>query len=172
MKTANEKKETTDSSLSLEVMKQRIKRHLPPLVNLELLVLKGHLLIEEQLQTFLEAISSDPAPLESAHLSFHQKACLVQAMTGLRRTSTGKFILQLNTLRNRFAHRLEAGDASLLVDDLLRKHWEEDFHAPISSRQRASELRRTLITVLAVLSGQLVAFAMLRASQRKSIRIE
>ena len=43
-------------SVSQEDADQRVRRLLPPLVSLELLVLKGHLLVEEQLQLFLETL--------------------------------------------------------------------------------------------------------------------
>src|SRR5674476_171882 len=65
---------------------QRFCRLLPPLVNLELLVLKGHLLVEAELQYFLEAVSRHPNSLEDARLSFIQKVHLVQALGGWPRS--------------------------------------------------------------------------------------
>jgi len=55
-------------------------RRLLPLRNLEFTVLKGHLLVEEQLQVFLEASCRHPGFLEDARLSFSQKARLTQAL--------------------------------------------------------------------------------------------
>jgi hypothetical protein len=134
---------------------QRIRRLLPPLVNLELLALKGHLLIEEQLQRLLEAFSRNPKSLEAARLSFIQKAYLCQALSGCLRSSDPewRFILDLNALRNRLVHKLEPGDVATLVDEALRVYWKEEFHTPESARQRASYLRNVLVYVIGLLQG-------------------
>ena len=145
--------------MSQEDAYQRVRRFLPPLVNLELLVLKGHLMVEEQLQLFLETLSHHPSSLKAARLSFIQKANLVHALSGIRNGPEWRFIVHLNTLRNGLVHRLEPGDVAALVDNLLRSYWQKEFRTPLSNRQRASRLRQTLAFIIGMLSGYVEGFA-------------
>lgn len=150
--------------MSQEDQYERVRRLLPPLVNLELLVLKGHLLVEEQLELFLEVASLHPKALKDARLSFIQKVHLVQALGGFANGREWRFVVHLNTLRNRLVHQLEPGDVAVLVDGALRTYWEEGFSTPTSVRQRASRLRQTFVFVVAMLIGFVSGFA---AAQEK-----
>jgi hypothetical protein len=134
---------------------EHFRRLLPPLVNLELVVLKGHLLIEEQLQEFLRATSRHPKSLDDARLNFMQTAHLVRALGGLLYNdhSLWSLVVDLNKLRNRLAHRLEPGDIAAAVDSILRNYWQGEFKKPTSPRQRATRLRQTLALNIAMLSG-------------------
>jgi hypothetical protein len=134
---------------------ERFRRLLPPLVNLELVVLKGHLLIEEQLQGFLRAISRHPKSLDDARLNFMQTVHLARALGGLPHCdrSLWTLVVDLNKLRNRLAHRLEPGDIAAAVDDILRNYWQGEFKKPTSPRQRAARLRQTLALNIAMLLG-------------------
>ena len=134
---------------------ERFRRLLPPLVNLELVVLKGHLLIEEQLQGFLRVTSRHPKSLDDARLSFMQTAHLVRARGGLlyQDRSLWTLVVDLNKLRNRLAHRPEPGDIAADVDCILRNYWQGEFKEPTSPRQRATRLRQTLAFSIAMLSG-------------------
>ncbi|MGA8025550.1 MAG: hypothetical protein WB992_00265 [Bryobacteraceae bacterium] len=133
----------------------RFRRLLPPVVNLELVVLKGHLLIEEQLQRFLRDVSRHPKSLDDARLNFMQTAHLVRALGGLPYTdhSLWTLVVDLNKLRNRLAHRLEPGDVAAAVDCILRNYWQDEFEKPTSPRQRSTRLRQTLALNIAMLSG-------------------
>src|SRR5260370_24965515 len=89
-----------------ETLYERFRRLLPPLVNLELVVLKGHLLIEEQLQTYLRNASRHPKSVDDARLNFMQTAHLVRALGGLLGDpSLWTLVIDMNKLRNRLAHR-------------------------------------------------------------------
>jgi hypothetical protein len=142
-----------ESRMSQAEQFERVRRLLPPLVNLELLVLKGHLLMEEQLELILEAHSRVPKLIKDARLSFIQKLHLAQAVSGIETDQEWRFIVRVNTLRNSLVHRLEPGDVAALVDDVLRSYWLKEFRTPTSTRQRASRLRQILILVIAMLSG-------------------
>jgi hypothetical protein len=62
-----------------ETAYRRFRRLLPARHNPELIVLKGHLLVEAELTAFLAAASRHPDQLNDARLSFVQKTCLVRA---------------------------------------------------------------------------------------------
>src|SRR5688500_5996351 len=89
---------------------------LPP----ELLILKCHLIIETALREWLSARCADPSYLASARLSFAQVSALVRAMAISQplADSVWEAVEALNQLRNRLAHRLEAGDLSSLLDKI------------------------------------------------------
>jgi hypothetical protein len=59
------------------------RRLLPPHASLELLVLKGRLLVEGPLRVFLRASSRHPESLDDARLHFMQTAHLVRALGGV-----------------------------------------------------------------------------------------
>jgi hypothetical protein len=151
-----------------ETAYQRFRRLLPASHNPELIVLKGHLLVEAELERFLHAASRHPDQLNDARLSFVQKTCLVRAFGGWPpEDSLWLFIIQLNVLRNRLAHRLEPGDIGTQIDALLRIYWAEEFILPNSPRQRSTRLRQTLALVVAMMHGFTEGYAM-TTSQRKS----
>jgi hypothetical protein len=62
-------------------------------------------------------------------------------------------IVDVNRLRNRLAHKLDAGDIAAAVDDILRNYWQDEFEKPKSARQRATRLRQTLAMTVALLAG-------------------
>ncbi len=130
---------------------QRVRRHLPPIGSFDLLILKGHLLIEEQLDALIAAFSRDARPLKTARLTFFQKLCVAEALCGSLPVS--KFIRQLNTLRNDLAHNLDTENIEARVDELLRIDREEEFQRRASTRQRASHLRGALVYTIALLIG-------------------
>lgn len=88
--------------------KLRVLKHLPEEGDESLIVLKGHLLIEELLFTIVSRSSALPAALEDARLSFFNLACVAKALVFEERTSyLWEAIFALNALRNVYAHNLE-----------------------------------------------------------------
>ena len=137
-----------------ETAYQRFRRLLPARHNPELIVLKGHLLVEAELERFLQAASRHPDQLNDPRLSFFQKTCLVRAFGGWPPAdSLWLFIIKLNVLRNRLTHRLDPGDIRTHIDDLLRVYWADDFSLPDLPRQRSTRLRQTLALVVAMMHG-------------------
>jgi hypothetical protein len=79
------------------------------------------------------------------------------------------FIIQLNVLRNRLAHRLEPGDIETQIDALLRIYWAEEFILPNSPRQRSTRLRQTLALVVAMMHGFTEGCAMTTSHQKSAL---
>jgi hypothetical protein len=87
------------------------KQHLPIGGDFTMMILKGHLLIEEQMNLLLEARIPKVSALKNANFTTHQKILLSEAV--IEETySDGQdawlwpAILKLNTLRNDIAHNL------------------------------------------------------------------
>ena len=82
--------------------------HLPRGDDETLVILKGHLLIEELLRELLAMSVSDVLALERAKLTFFQCVCLCEA---IHNEDIEKWVwkaaLKLNSLRNRIAHNIE-----------------------------------------------------------------
>ncbi len=74
-----------------------------------LVLLKGHLLIEEALTEIIELHTYHHEHLDAARLSFNQKTCVARALA-FRRADIGEWelIQAINALRNDLAHRLES----------------------------------------------------------------
>jgi hypothetical protein len=95
--------------------------------DLTLLILKAHLLLEEELYNQLRQLFPNPAQYDRLNLRFYQNIILARALC-VRRTDDGDPIQHegecfdaleaLNTFRNRLAHNLEPEDLQQLLDKL------------------------------------------------------
>lgn len=74
-----------------------------------LVILKGHLLIEQKVREFISERMLTPKALDAAQLETHQAICLAEALTlpNDMPKSLWETVKQLNTLRNRIAHEVE-----------------------------------------------------------------
>ena len=73
-----------------------------------LVILKLHLLVEEQVRAFLDERIHDKSALEKASLDCHQAICLAEAMsTQDIHPNVWEAARKLNRLRNEVAHNLE-----------------------------------------------------------------
>ena len=133
---------------------QRFRRLMPKTQDLTLIVLKGHLLLEEQLQHFLDDLSRKPQALSDARLTFFQRWRLMQAITGHSHSDNiVRFVDGASRLRNRLAHHAEVLELEQAVDGLLNTFYEDEFYPPVSKRQRATELRNAFALTVAMVSG-------------------
>jgi len=124
-----------------ESLRVRAERLLPEGEDLILVILKGHLLIEEQLELVLEHLSRSPGELQDARLTFAQRFRLVRALTGNPGTEVCRFIKNLNSLRNQLMHQAEHPNLTEAIDRLL----EGDFlHGDASDAERAAWLRMNI----------------------------
>lgn len=110
--------------------------HMPdPDADLVLVVLKGHLLIEQRLREFVDLRMVSPKALAPAQLESHQVICLAEALTlpGDEQKALWDCIRKLNTLRNEIAHNLVPKGLEQRVSnivDTFGKRWEIDSGLP------------------------------------------
>jgi hypothetical protein len=104
----------------------RFKQHMPRSNDLTLIVLKGHLLLEEAIDTLLVVLLRNATALKPARLSFFARLCLVRALLpqndGMMKAAEG-----LNALRNKLAHHLGHPQVERLTNDFL-DHFENQNH--------------------------------------------
>jgi hypothetical protein len=135
----------------------RFKSLMPRTQDLCLIVLKGHLLMEEQLQGIIDDSLKSPQLLKDARLECLQKIKLAQAIVGNNSVdgddALWPTVIQINKIRNKFAHTLEPIGIEQSIDALIARQFdpEENFKASENARQRA----RYLKTIFAFVCGQL-----------------
>lgn len=85
----------------------RYDEHMPDTTDLSLIVLKGHLLVEEMLLELARLLLPHACFLDEARLTFHQLARVVRSAEPLKSDDKcWDLILALNSLRNELAHNL------------------------------------------------------------------
>jgi hypothetical protein len=138
---------------------ERFERLLPKSKVLTLIILKGHLLVEEQIDAFLDALLEHPASFRKANPHLHLRICLLRALLpGGAKDQLLDAVELLNTLRNRMAHHLEP--------PMLRDHIErylralgmdaEEARTISSSPKLPASLRSSLAHSCAVVSSKCV----------------
>lgn len=88
--------------------------------DLTLSTLKGHLLIEEQLDNFITARLPNPGALEGARLTFDLKIKLAHAIASEDRPEVWLALRKLNKLRNSLAHKLDDSKDQGLLEEFVQ----------------------------------------------------
>ena len=86
---------------------QKFLEHFPANADITLMVLKGHLLAEEEINEILNFFSHNTKELEKTDLTFFQKICLLRALLPSKMHKTFYAAEMLNRLRNKIAHNLK-----------------------------------------------------------------
>src|SRR5690242_7916176 len=82
----------TQAYVNSDDFDDRFRHHFPRRSNdIALLVLKGHLLLEEGVNHLLQSPLDRPEAIEGANLRFHQKLCLIRALHQDRQLPTAKY---------------------------------------------------------------------------------
>ena len=100
---------------------QRFIAHLPlQSTDRVLVVLKGHLLIEELLREYVNHHVRNPESLQDARLTFHQALCLARAFAPEEsKEKLWNSVDKLNSLRNKIAHSLEPKDLEAKLKEFV-----------------------------------------------------
>lgn len=106
---------------------ERFQQHLPIGGDLTLMILKGHLLIEEQVNLLIDNRVAKCEALKEANLTSHQKLCLAEAIIEEFCPDEEEdawlwpAIKKLNTLRNDIAHNLTKPGIDARVADFVKR---------------------------------------------------
>ena len=125
-----------------------------------LIVLKGHLVMEELIRSKLDEYLPRPEYLRRAGLSFFEVLCVARAVYPAdvmqRRGTDGTdvdlwdIIEAWNTLRNRLAHRLEPTDTQRCIRRVL--YWAPEWAHPLEHEQTQAGLSFVIGMVIELLS--------------------
>ena len=84
--------------------------------DVDLTIIKGHILVEHHLNRFILSSVNSPEDFDDSKFSFAQKIQL-SSMLGLRKASLREELILLNKLRNEIAHKLSYTER--LLDNLI-----------------------------------------------------
>ena len=134
---------------------ERFSKHLPDTDDMSLLVLKGHLLIEESLNDILIDIGECPEYINKARLSFYQKIQLLRAFHGTDVSGDNTempwlALERINSLRNKLSHHIEPKDLNKNIEQFIELFGLAD------SDSKNRDIKETLIKTrmaICMLSG-------------------
>ena len=134
---------------------EELKTHLPIVKDPTVIILRGHLLVEDLMDEFIAANLRDPNVIKNARLTFFQKLCIVQGIIGS--SSDGHMwgpIIALNKLRNTVSHSLPDETLSQKLDPVLKAFFPENFdEIPSDIYSKSKALRKAIIFHCAMLLG-------------------
>ena len=133
---------TADLTEEQTAAMQRLLSYMPREDDLTLLVLKGHLLIEERLYKIVtDKVRHAPA-IEHARLNFWQLALVAKALTYKPEYDwLWSSLKKLNKLRNQFAHNLEPAKVQELIEGFVRHLETQELPLQSDRTDLASRLR-------------------------------
>jgi hypothetical protein len=136
---------------------EKLKIHLPIAKDPTVVILRGHLLIEELLNDIISFHLKDPSAIKDARLTFFQKMRLAQGILGNKKdNSTWKAIEVLNKLRNQISHRLPDSTLINQMNPILKAIFEDEFdQIPSDIYSKSKALRKGIIFHCAMLSGMI-----------------
>ena len=134
---------------------EKLKSHLPVIKDPTVVILRGHLLIEELLEELIAASLSDATAIRDARFTFFQKLCLCRGLIGTaNEDGLWKPIEALNALRNIISHRLPDEALSKKLDSVLKVFFPDDHdEIPNDIYSKSKALRKGIIFHCAHLSG-------------------
>lgn len=131
----------------------RIKKHMPVTKDLTLIILKGHLLVEHELNDFIEINLRDPKALMNARLTLSQRLAIVKAICGFDGTFPYKQVERLNVLRNELVHNLEPKYLEKLANSFVQDLEHNGFESSPSDKELSSRLRSSIIFLCGEIFG-------------------
>jgi hypothetical protein len=139
---------------------ERLFEHLPKSDDLTLIILKGHLLVEELMNEILQVTLTEPAELWKAKLSFDQRLCLLNALGLLKMKNLDyrNAIKRLNTLRNEVAHNLGENRLRDLITNFLLVFQNEDSDVSIDNNSLQEKLKMCITALHCGLNSYLTGY--------------
>jgi hypothetical protein len=136
---------------------EELKAHLPMVKDPTVIILRGHLLIEDLLDRLIAANLKNAHFIQDARLTFFQKLCLAKGIVGSsNEDSTWKSVEELNKLRNMISHNLPDETMCKKLDPVLRAFFPGEFaDIPNEIHSKSKALRKGIIFECAMLSGRI-----------------
>ncbi|NRS90896.1 hypothetical protein HNQ02_003847 [Flavobacterium sp. 7E] len=123
-----------------------------------LVILKGHLLIEESLNFIIENFVHHSDFMNKAKLTFYQKLNIARSMSvSEQENSMWLLIEKINTLRNDFAHRLESDKRESKIQVILSLYKTEMKSTDFEDDWENEDLPTFLAFVISLCLGFLTA---------------
>jgi len=136
-----------------------IRENLEPLEDVELILLKGHLVIEQLITELLEGELKEPDRLKVINPMFAKKLEIYLAVAGNSIISNGleKILKELNSLRNKLAHDLKHPEFNRLLTEWVQRAARERIEDPGNPKVIKQQLIAAVSYISAYLSGAIMA---------------
>ena len=134
---------------------KKLKENLPLVKDPTVVILRGHLLVEELFDEIIAIALKDVSAIKDARLTFFQKLCIARGILGHEKNIfIWKSFKELNKLRNDISHKLPDATLSKKLDVVLKAFFENDF-PEISNNiySKSKALRRGIIFQCSILYG-------------------
>ncbi|MBP2304762.1 hypothetical protein GBZ48_10525 [Azospirillum melinis] len=142
------------STVNIDGYEDRFRKLLPRSQDTTLLVLKGHLLMEELVNELVTGLLPNPAVFSPTQIRLHDRICLAQALLPNGEAPLPlEAALTLNTLRNRLAHHLEHPQVDQLIAEFLRAFEDPEALDEFGTERTATRLRRCIAFLCGMLAG-------------------
>ena len=123
--------------------------YLPEEKGFEYIVLKGHLLAEEEMLNYIDRAMPNSTPIIEGRFSFYQLVQIVEAMRPVGADSwLWESLRKLNRLRNAMAHNLQPQGLERKADELAKivaRHTSLDIFSSKSDKKKTLKSAITLI---------------------------
>lgn len=105
-------KEGKDENVPNHVSLVRFQKHIPRSKDITLIILKGHLLVEQEMNDILDDILTESKALREARMTFSHRLAIIKSIYGPLSRSIFPYnqIIKLNSLRNQLVHNMEPRD--------------------------------------------------------------
>lgn len=111
---------------------KRFIKLLPHGKDLTLVILKGHLLIEEQVRQIIDERVKIPQSLRDARLTCYQAICIAEAFCSEEQKYIWNAVKKLNNIRNDLAHKTEPVGLDDRIDDFVQSI---PWHVPVEENE-------------------------------------
>jgi hypothetical protein len=150
----------------------RFRKHMPRSKDITLIVLKGHLLLEEQMDLLLDVYLENPKPFRRMRPTFSTRLAVLRSL--IITHSSDRFLNaaeKLNVLRNKLAHHLEAPELERHIEMFLGiLEGESDPPPPAHTVSPVKRLRVAIAFLCAVIAGYRDAATFIKADRKKRLR--
>lgn len=142
-------------------MRRRIEKVFGTLDDTIVIVLKGHLLIEEMLDSIIKSFVFHSEYIDDAHLRFTQKVQIARSLS-IDEHENGMWDIatRLNTLRNDFAHALDSDKRQRKISAVVEAYFREADEAEHIELVKSQDEHVILALAAAYFVGFLGSFKM------------
>lgn len=143
----------------LKNLEKLLKENLESLEDVELILLKGHLVVEQILTELLEQSLKEPKRLKTMNLMFAKKLEIYLSISGNGIISEGleEILKDLNALRNKLAHDLKHPQFNQMLTDWVQRTAKERIENLNDPKIIKQQLIKAVSYILAFLSGAILA---------------
>ncbi len=134
---------------------KRFQKHMPRSNDITLIILKGHLLVEQELNDILDIELRYSRALYDVKITFYHRLAIVKSIYGTPLSGGFPYdeIKKLNTLRNRLVHSLEPKDLEKHVELFLRMFENPDSASEFAKQTLGKRLKLCLAGLCGLIHG-------------------